>query len=111
VIETSWWWRRVAVFGVLVCCAWHLTYLLVAGVDTELTRTIANGELLLVGATVASYIGGAAYDDRNRMIHGRMDGAPYGGSQAPPPYRPPPMSPASAAPPSGPAPYIDDGQH
>ena len=84
IVETSWTYRRWAVFGTLIFCAWAIGYLTVWGKDTALDRDIVSALSLLAGMVIGSYIGGAAWDDRNKMIHGRIE-------DAPPPDRPPPQ--------------------
>lgn len=72
VMETSWRYRRIAVFGVLVWSFSILTYLATFGVDTTLTRAIVDTLGWTIMATVAWYVGGATVDDLNRMRHGRL---------------------------------------
>jgi hypothetical protein len=134
-IETSWFWRRAIVFAVLVVGLGLLIGLAIATtiyrVDTALARDIAGTAGLMIMSTVGTYVAGAAWDDRNRMIHGRTDGQGppgYPPAGSPPVYQPP-SSPAPApaysppasqppppmrpgASPATPAPaFVDDGQH
>ncbi len=76
--ETSWFYRRWVVFGVLLFCAWAIAYLTIWGKDTALERDIVQVLGLLAGGVVGSYVFGAAWDDRNKMIHGRVDPSPLG---------------------------------
>lgn len=59
--------RRRIVNLSLLFCAGAVAWLLVAGEDNELNRAIANGAFVLAGAVIASYVFGAAWDDRNVM--------------------------------------------
>ena len=59
----SWRLRRRAVFGSLVFGMLIVTYITVRGVDSGLNETLALGAFGLIGAVVAAYIGGAAYED------------------------------------------------
>lgn len=72
-LETSWLYRRTVVFATLAFCAWSVGYLTIWGKDTALERDIVSALSLLAGMVIGSYIGGAAWDDRNRMMHGRID--------------------------------------
>ena len=123
-IETSWFWRRAVVIAVLAVALGLLVGLAVATtiyrVDTALARDIAGTAGLIIMSTVGTYIAGAAWDDRNRMIHGRDGASPPPAYPIPPaPYAPPPpaitqppMPPPSPSPsPAKPAPYVDDGDH
>ena len=59
----SWRLRRRAVFGSLVFGMAIVTYITIRGVDSGLNETLALGAFGLIGAVVAAYIGGAAYED------------------------------------------------
>ena len=59
----SWKLRRRAVFGSLIFCGFIIMYVSVKWDDTNLASTLALGAFGLIGAIVASYIGGAAYQD------------------------------------------------
>ncbi len=72
-VETSWLYRRTVVFATLAFCAWAIGYLTVWGKDTALERDIVSSLSLLAVAVIGSYIGGAAWDDLNRMRHGHFD--------------------------------------
>jgi hypothetical protein len=59
----SWRMRRRAVFGSLMFGMAIVAYVTVRGVDSGLNETLALGGFGLIGAVVAAYIGGAAYED------------------------------------------------
>lgn len=59
----SWRLRRRAVFGSLLFGMLIVAYVTVRGVDSGLNETLALGGFGLIGAVVAAYIGGAAYED------------------------------------------------
>ena len=61
--KPSWKLRRRAVFGSLIFCGFIIVYVSVKWDDTNLASTLALGAFGLIGAIVASYIGGAAYQD------------------------------------------------
>ena len=61
--KPSWKLRRRAVFGSLIFCGFIIVYVSVRWDDTNLASTLALGAFGLIGAIVASYIGGAAYQD------------------------------------------------
>lgn len=82
----SWKHRRRVVFGALFFCAGAIGYLIGAGDDTVLHRAIAEGLVMLAAGIIGSYVFGAAWDDRNVMVHGGRANAPSG--EAPPPVPP-----------------------
>lgn len=92
-VETSWIWRRTAVFMSLVWCLGLLAVLAVFGHDTALHRSIAEICGWVVMFDIGVYTGVATYDDLNRMRFGRM--AP---DQTPPPTVSPPMRPIQRPP-------------
>jgi len=55
--------RRRAVFSSLMFGMVVVTYVMVQGRDTGLSETLVLGGFGLIGAVVAAYIGGAAYED------------------------------------------------
>lgn len=59
----SWKFRRRAVFGSLIFAALIILYVSIRWDDTSLAETLALGSFGLIGAIVAAYIGGAAYQD------------------------------------------------
>jgi NhaP-type Na+/H+ or K+/H+ antiporter len=61
--KPSWKLRRRAVFGSLIFCGFVIVYVSVRWDDTNLASTLVLGAFGLIGAIVASYIGGAAYQD------------------------------------------------
>lgn len=61
--KPSWKLRRRAVFGSLIFCGIVIVYVSVRWDDTSLASTLVLGAFGLIGAIVASYIGGAAYQD------------------------------------------------
>lgn len=87
-IETSWRYRRLAVYASLVWSFSIVTYLAVAGADTSLTRAIVDTLGWVIMFVLGAYVGGASWDDLNRMRHGKL---PDVGATPPPPV--PPASP------------------
>jgi hypothetical protein len=59
----SWRMRRRAVFGSLLFAGAVIVYVMVRWDDTTLAETLVLGAYGLIGAVVAAYIGGAAYED------------------------------------------------
>ena len=59
----SWSMRRRAVFGSLLFAMFVIVYVMVRWEDTTLAETLVLGSFGLIGAVVAAYIGGAAYED------------------------------------------------
>lgn len=59
----SWRLRRRAVFGSLIFAALVIVYVMFQWDDTDLAETLVLGAFGLIGAIVAAYIGGAAYED------------------------------------------------
>jgi len=59
----SWTLRRRAVFGSLLFGGAVICYVMVRWDDTSLAETLVLGSFGLIGAVVAAYIGGAAYED------------------------------------------------
>jgi len=82
----SWKHRRRVVFGALIFCALAITWLMIRGEDIRLHETIAVGLIGLAVSVIGSYVFGAAWDDRNVMLHGGRASAPSG--EAPPPAPP-----------------------
>lgn len=61
--KPSWKLRRRAVFGSMLFGAAIVIYVAVRWDDTALAQTLALSGFGLIGAVVAAYIGGAAYED------------------------------------------------
>jgi len=59
----SWKLRRRAVFGSLVFGMIIIVYVALRWDSTSLAETLVLGSFGLIGAVVAAYIGGAAYED------------------------------------------------
>ena len=59
----SWKMRRRAVFGSLIFGVAVIVYVMVRWDDTTLAETLVLASFGLIGAVVAAYIGGAAYED------------------------------------------------
>lgn len=73
-VETSWRYRRIAALGSLGWSFSILSYLVVSGADTAVNRDVVGALGMIIVGVVGVYVGGAAWDDRNRMIHGRVGG-------------------------------------
>lgn len=61
--KPSWKLRRRAVFGSMLFGAAIVIYVAFRWDDTSLAQTLALSGFGLIGAVVAAYIGGAAYED------------------------------------------------
>lgn len=61
--QPPWKMRRRAVFGSMIFGAAIIMYVAWRWDDTSLAETLALGGFSLIGAVVAAYIGGAAYQD------------------------------------------------
>jgi multisubunit Na+/H+ antiporter MnhG subunit len=61
--KPSWKLRRRAVFGSLFFCASVVIWVIIRWDDTRLAETLVLSAFGLAGAIIASYIGGAAYED------------------------------------------------
>ena len=59
----SWKFRRRAVFGSLIFGVLVIVYVMLRWDDTPLAETLVLASFGLIGAVVAAYIGGAAYED------------------------------------------------
>ena len=59
----SWKLRRRAVFGSLLFAMSVITYVAFKWESTSLSETLVLSSFGLIGAVVAAYIGGAAYED------------------------------------------------
>jgi hypothetical protein len=63
--KPSWKMRRRAVFGTLIFCASIITYIIFVGNEKAVYETAVFSAFGLMGAIIASYIGGAVWDDYN----------------------------------------------
>lgn len=63
--KPSWKLRRRAVFGSLIFSATIILYIILFGQDTSVNETAVISAFGLMGAIIASYIGGAVWDDYN----------------------------------------------
>lgn len=61
--QPSWKLRRRAVFGSMLFGVAVIVYVAIRWDDTSLAQTLALSGFGLIGAVVAAYIGGAAYED------------------------------------------------
>jgi uncharacterized membrane protein len=61
--KPSWKLRRRAVFGSLIFAGAVIAYVLFKWDDTSLAQTVILSSFSLIGVIVASYIGGAVYED------------------------------------------------
>lgn len=61
--KPSWKLRRRAVFGSLIFSMIVIAYVAIRWESTSLAETLVLGSFGLIGAIVAAYIGGAAYED------------------------------------------------
>ncbi len=64
--KNSWKIRRRIIYTTLGFCAGCVVFLTLAGKDTQLNLTIANGVMFLAGSVIGSYIFGATWDDKNQ---------------------------------------------
>lgn len=67
--KPSWKLRRRAVFGSMLFGAAIVIYVAFRWDDTSLAQTLALSGFGLIGAVVAAYIGGAAYEDARLFPH------------------------------------------
>ena len=63
--KPSWKMRRRAVFGTLVFCAVIISYIVFIAPEKSVFETTVFSAFGLMGAIIASYIGGAVWDDYN----------------------------------------------
>lgn len=78
-IDTSWLYRRTMVFAVVLTGLVALALLTWRAVDAAEVALLSAVWQTLIMAIGGSYIFGAIWDDRNRMIHGRADPRPSDG--------------------------------
>ena len=57
--------RRRAVFGTLIFCAVIISYIVFIADEKAVYETVTFSAFGLMGAIIASYIGGAVWDDYN----------------------------------------------
>ena len=63
--KPSWKLRRRSIFGSLIFCGTIISYIIFFGEDTSVNETAVISAFGLIGAIIASYIGGAVWDDYN----------------------------------------------
>lgn len=66
IIETSWVWRRSVVLATLFFCGITVGYIVWSGPDDRVRETAIMALSTLAGATIGSYLFGAAWDDSNK---------------------------------------------
>lgn len=64
-VERSWFWRRLAVFGTLGLCAAIMLKVAIWGPDTRLSADIYTTTALLLSTALVTYVGGSILDSRN----------------------------------------------
>jgi len=64
-MKPSWKMRRRAVFGTLIFCAIIISYIVFIADEKAVYETVTFSAFGLMGAIIASYIGGAVWDDYN----------------------------------------------
>lgn len=79
----SWKLRRRAVFGSLLFGVIVIVYVMVRWDDTSLAETLVLASFGLIGAVVAAYIGGAAYEDVRLFKPVREKGYAEGDGEVP----------------------------
>lgn len=72
--KPSWTLRRRAVFGSLLFAGAVIVFVLFKWEDTSLAQTVILSSFGLIGAIVASYIGGAVYEDTK--LHNQVSVTP-----------------------------------
>ena len=75
VYETAWFWRRSCVIATLASSLLMLWYLAIWGDDGPIDRDLGNASMLIIMTVMSGYLGVAAWDDRNKMRDGRVDGS------------------------------------
>lgn len=66
--RNSWTIRRRIIIGTLLWCGAMVTYLAIFGRPVSLSETIANGCLLLMASVIGSYVFGAVWDDKSKVL-------------------------------------------
>lgn len=61
-IDRSWFFRRLGIFGTLIVCWVSRLYIVVLGADNRLMDSAYTSLCLLEMSTLGLYIGGAVYD-------------------------------------------------
>lgn len=75
-VETSWTWRRLASL-LSLAAAWVLfAFIVVSGRDTGVARDALGILAMVILGVLGLYTGAATWDDRNRMVHGRVESPP-----------------------------------
>ena len=64
-MKPSWKLRRRAVFGSLIFCIIIISYIVFIAPEKAVYETVIFSAFGLMGAIIASYIGGAVWDDYN----------------------------------------------
>lgn len=67
--KPSWKLRRRAVFGSLIFAGAIISYTAIRWDSTQLAETLVISSFALIGTIVASYIGGAVYEDVKLSPH------------------------------------------
>lgn len=75
-MKPSWKLRRRAVFGSLIFCAIIITYIVFIADEKAVYETVTFSAFGLMGAIIASYIGGAVWDDYNMKKVSRNSDVP-----------------------------------
>lgn len=73
-MKPSWKMRRRAVFGTLIFCAGIITYIVFFGSEKAVYETAVFSAFGLMGAIIASYIGGAVWEDTSFNKHSKKEG-------------------------------------
>lgn len=64
-VERSWFWRRLAVFGTLILCAIIMMKVAFFGPDNRLMSDVFTTTAFLFGSSLGMYVGGSILDSRN----------------------------------------------
>lgn len=64
----SWVVRRRIIIATLLWCGAMVTYLAIFGRPISLSETAVNGCLLLMASVIGSYVFGAVWDDKTRIL-------------------------------------------
>lgn len=76
-VKPSWKYRRRALFGSMAFGAGIVLYVALRWDDLRIAETLALGGFGLIAAALATYTGGAAYEDVR--LHGRSSGHDFHG--------------------------------